>query len=100
MALRPVSMVHRTTSSVAYLPLGRTPRSKTPFRSGSTFSRSRPLRLWRPQQCVSNSSFPCAIAFIRRLAEYEQADNAGKKRTEAKGQISVGLRVEQNMGFR
>jgi hypothetical protein len=99
MPLRPVSMVDRTTPSVADLPLGRARRSKTPFKSGGTFSRSRRLRLWQPPQCVSNSSFPCAMAFNRRLAEYEQADNAGKKRTEAKRQINVGLRVEQNMGF-
>jgi len=69
MPLRPVNMVERTRSSVADLPLGRNRPSKMPCRSGGTFPRSSLLRLWQPLQCISNRSFPCVMAFARRLSE-------------------------------
>ncbi len=54
MPLRPVSMVERTTSSVADLPLGRNLLSKMPCRSGGIFPMSSLRRPWQPAQCISN----------------------------------------------
>jgi len=54
MPLRPVSIVERTTSSVADLPLGRNLPSKMPCRSGGTFPVESLRRPWQPLQCISN----------------------------------------------
>jgi len=97
MPLRPVSMVERTRSSVADLPLGRSLLSKTPCRSGGTFSRSSLVRPWQPMQCISNRSFPCEMAFARRLSPYEQPEDPDNKQARARQQIVVVLKVERNM---
>ena len=89
--LRPVKIVERTSSSVADLPLGRNLRSKTPCRSGGTFSRSSLLRLWQPLQCIAKRSFPRAIAFARRPSE-SHPDDPCNRHPRAKSRIN-GLRV-------
>ena len=97
MPLRPVSMVERTTSSVADLPLGRNLRSKTPCRSGGIFSRSSLLRLWQPLQCISNRCFPRAMATARRPSQYEHPDDPGNTNARVQRQINCFLWVERNI---